>query len=98
LGPGSWNVLGVRLARAVLLSEGGQLLAHAFVAGVLGEDAFEVLPRLRLLSLHEVVLGALGQGETADLRRPRARAESLLQRLVHGLVEPLLAEGLPGSR
>jgi integrase len=75
------SVLGVRLAaRPCYFGEGGQLLAHAFVAGILGEDAFEVLPRLRLLPL--IVLGAFGQGQMTYLRRPRARAKSLLQRLL----------------
>jgi transcriptional regulator with XRE-family HTH domain len=55
-----------------VLGESGELLADALVAGVLGEDALEVLPRLRLFPLHEVVLRSLGQGVMADLRRAGA--------------------------
>ena len=45
-----------------------ELVAHAFVARVLGEDSFEVFARHRLLALREVVLGPLGEGHVANRR------------------------------
>lgn len=45
----------------------GQLLAHALVARVLGEDALEVLARHGLFPLREIVLGPLGKSHVPDL-------------------------------
>src|SRR5690349_16910402 len=59
-----------------------QLLAHALVARVFGEDALEVLARHPLLGLGEVVLGSLGQRVVTDRRGAGARSKRFLQRLV----------------
>jgi hypothetical protein len=51
---------------ASLRGQFSELVAHAFVARVLGEDSSEVFARHRLLALREVVLGPLGEGNVAD--------------------------------
>jgi hypothetical protein len=45
-------------------------LADTLEAGILSQDALEVLAGHALLPLGEVVAGALGEGEVADLRVP----------------------------
>jgi hypothetical protein len=52
---------------APLLSKRGQPLAHALIARILGEDAFEVLARHPFLPLDEVVGGSLGESEVTNL-------------------------------